>query len=231
VRRTLALVASVIAVMLVLAAPAYASFQWHVVSGTRGYVGPWDVAPSVQGGVCGDPAQYPASTCGSNRDQIFVSRYQVYSNASAAAQDITSVVYLYYWNGTGWALDSTKNEGRCNAVAGAAAGSCVFGSPSSSIASAEGYQCRTLPGPNGGGCYPAFQAINRGFHLTVAIRVSWLSHATGAVLGRVDYYPTVNSNDIACASYAVMISRCSGPHASAPYNLFAPRNVGYLTMP
>jgi hypothetical protein len=81
------------------------------------------------------------------------------------------------------------------------------------------------------GCDPAFYDIPAGYHWTVAIRITWTSRHTGGVIGRADYYPTPNASDIDCAYYAeYTVHRCVGPRASIPYNLFAPRNVGYLTL-
>lgn len=98
--------------------------------------------------------------------------------------------------------------------------------PSSSIIGI----CRSYPGVYTG-CDPAFYDIPAGYHWTVAIRITWTSRHTGGVIGRADYYPTPNASDIDCAYYAeYTVHRCVGPRASIPYNLFAPRNVGYLTL-
>lgn len=185
--------------------PPTRSFSSHVVSGVPGRIAPID-SPSIQGGVCGDPNQYPVLNCPNAQDQVFITRFRVFTN--------------------GWHQSAAWSYGSCGNLAGAGAASCQFGSPSSSIIGI----CRSYPGVYTG-CDPAFYDIPAGYHWTVAIRIAWTSRHTGGVIGRADYYPTPNASDIDCAYYAeYTVHRCVGPRASIPYNLFAPRNVGYLTL-
>ena len=107
--------------MLVVAVPAYASFSSHVVSGVPGRIAPID-SPSIQGGVCGDPNQYPVLNCPNAQDQLFITRFRVFTN--------------------GWHQSAAWNYGSCGNLAGAGAASCQFGSPSSSIIGI----CRSYPG-------------------------------------------------------------------------------------
>src|SRR5690349_10075243 len=92
-RKSLMVFACVVATMLVFAVPAYATFSSHVLTGIPGGIAPLD-SPSIQGGVCGDPNQYPVLNCPTTQDQLFVTRFRVYTNGNAAAQNVNAIAYL-----------------------------------------------------------------------------------------------------------------------------------------
>jgi hypothetical protein len=141
---------------------------------------------------------------GTLTNQIFIGRYRVNSQASAATQNITSVTSLFWWkNGTGWQYWQGKTA-TCRNAAGAGKAGCTFGSPASDMGVSGPYT-------------PTFYNLPRGYYYTVNVQVTW-STTAGTKLAQALYYPTAVSTDIGCANYAQYIlkpSRCSGPYSGA----------------
>jgi hypothetical protein len=192
------------ALVLGMALPALAMSR-TVGQGTPGYVH-GTTATAIEGGVCG--ASGETVSCSSSLDQIFVDNYNAYTAPYNVAQTVTSEADLYYYNGSGWVLLTTKSEGSCRGLAGNGNASCQFGHN----APDQGSQPWT----------PAFYNMSRGNSWTVVIRVSWYNYATGALLSYADYRPTTTA-DLGCASYARGLGRCYGPNTSS--------GVTYISMP
>jgi hypothetical protein len=214
---------------LALAPTAQAAFQYHINYGAIGHVSAYDPRV-VEGGKCSAPEQfvkcsnYPND---GNYDQIFVGRYRAATAPYGVRQSVSSKVYLYWLDTANnvWRQYLIKNEGTCANLAANGNGACGFGSTAPDVGSG----CTSVAGyPRP--CIPAFINLDRGFHWTVAVRVTWFNYNTGGTLAQADYYPTNSGADIGCAPYAVSIGRCSGPHAWYKLNLHAPGNVGMIYM-
>ena len=114
--------------------PPTRSFSSHVVSGVPGRIAPID-SPSIQGGVCGDPNQYPVLNCPNAQDQVFITRFRVFTNGwhQSAAWSYVHVTLgrrrPRHDGNSACHQSATWNYGSCGNLAGAGAASCQFGSP------------------------------------------------------------------------------------------------------
>jgi hypothetical protein len=234
-RRAIFIVVTLVGIIGATASPAAAPWwQMKRVSGTPGVAVAID-NPGAAGAICPPPNIVPPRGCDAlytDRNQIFIDRFNVYTAPSPVAQTIRVDAYLYRWNGYRWEPTSYPVHSQQTNVPIPPNFGATFGSPYSDLNSC------LLPY----GCSPAFAGIisDQDYGFTIVVRITWTNfYPPHQILGQADYIPAPPGpgsypwdGDIGCVPYTALpsIARCktsyyytTGLPTDQPY-------VGYLNL-